>query len=122
MLQSNKGKIQKKVLYAQAVFGIEEKQAVLKSLDNGWLASGPLVQEFEEKIALLFDKKYGIAVNSGSSANLLALKALHLPTGSEVITPACTFATTVSEIINNNLIPVFVDSVVGRYTINDCCI
>jgi CDP-6-deoxy-D-xylo-4-hexulose-3-dehydrase len=91
----------------------------MKSMDNGWLASGPLVKEFEDKIALLFGKKYGIAVNSGSAANLLALRALHLPVGSEVITPACTFATTVSEIINNNLIPVFVDSIIGRYTINE---
>ena len=119
MIKSSKGSIVNKVLYAKAIFGDEEKQAVMKSLENGWLASGPLVKEFEEKIAELFGKKYGIAVNSGSSANLLAIKALGLDRGSEVITPACTFATTVSEIINNGLVPVFVDSVIGRYTINE---
>lgn len=119
MIQSNKEVIQKKILYAQAVYGKEEKQAVLKSLDNEWLASGPLVEQFEIKIAKLFGKKYGVAVNSGSSANLLAIRALNLPKGSEVITPTCTFATSVSEIVNNNLTPVFVDSVIGRYTIDE---
>lgn len=119
MIQSAEEKIQNKVLYAQAVFGDEEKKAVLESMENGWLAAGPLVKQFEEEIAALFGKKYGIAVNSGSSANLLAIRALKIPPGSEVITPACTFATTVSEIINNGLIPVFVDSVVGRYTIDE---
>lgn len=119
MIQSSQGTIKNKVTYAKAVYGKEEKRAVMKSLNNGWLASGPLVAEFERKIAAGFGKKYGIAVNSGSSANLLAIKALNLPKGGEVITPACTFATTVSEIINNNLVPVFVDSVIGRYTINE---
>ena len=118
-IKSSSGVIQKRVLYAKAVFGQEEKDAVLRSLNNGWLASGPLVNEFEEKIAELFGKKYGVAVNSGSSANLLAIHALGIRKGSEVITPACTFATTVSEIINNNLVPVFIDSVVGRYTIDE---
>lgn len=111
--------IQRKVLYSKAVYGKEEKDAVLRSLENGWLASGPLVKKFEEEVASLFGKKYGIAVNSGSSANLLALHALEIKEGSEVITPACTFATTVSEIINNRLVPVFIDSVMGRYTINE---
>lgn len=119
MIQSNVEQVKRKVLYAKAVYGDEEKQAVLKSLENGWLAAGPLVKEFEERVAKLFGKKYGIAVNSGSSANLLAIKALGIPKGSEVITPACTFATTVSEIVNNDLVPVFVDSVIGRYTINE---
>jgi CDP-4-dehydro-6-deoxyglucose reductase, E1 len=116
---SSQGIITSKVTYARAVYGKEEIDAVVRSLNNNWLASGPLVKQFEEEIAKLFGKKYGVAVNSGSSANLLAIKALNLPKGSEVITPACTFATTVSEIINNHLIPVFVDSVIGRYTINE---
>lgn len=119
MLKSNQEIISKKILYAQAVFGEEEKQAVMRSMDNKWLASGPLVKEFEAKVAKLFGKKYGIAVNSGSSANLLALQSLHLPKGSEVITPACTFSTTISSIVHNNLIPVFIDSVIGRYTIDE---
>lgn len=119
MLINNQEKIKRRILYAQAVFGEEEKKAVMESMNNMWLASGPLVSEFEKKVAKLFGKKYGIAVNSGSSANLLAIQSLHLPKGSEVITPACTFSTTVSSIVHNNLVPVFVDTVIGRYTINE---
>ena len=119
MLKSNQGNITRRILYAEAVFGEEEKQAVMRSMNNKWLASGPLVKEFEEKVAKLFGKKYGIAVNSGSSANLLAIQSLHLPKGAEVITPACTFSTTVSSIVHNNLVPIFIDTVIGRYTINE---
>ena len=119
MLKSSQETINRKILYAQAVFGEEEKQAVLRSMDNKWLASGPLVAEFEKKVAKLFGKKFGIAVNSGSSANLIAIQSLHLPKGTEVITPACTFSTTVSTIVNNNLVPVFVDAIIGRYTIDE---
>lgn len=118
-IKSSEEVIKRKVFYSQAVYGQEEKDAVLRSLENNWLASGPNVVKFEEKVARLFGKKYGIAVNSGSSANLLALHVLDLEPGSEVITPACTFATTVSEIINNNLVPVFIDSVIGRYTLDE---
>jgi CDP-6-deoxy-D-xylo-4-hexulose-3-dehydrase len=119
MLKNNQQTISKKILYAEAVYGDEEKKAVLKSMDNKWLASGPLVKEFEEKVASLFGKKYGIAVNSGSSANLVALQSIPVEKGSEVITPACTFSTTVSSIVHAGLVPVFIDSVVGRYTINE---
>lgn len=119
MLKNNQQTINKKILYAEAVFGDEEKKAVLKSMDNKWLASGPLVKEFEKKVASLFGKKYGIAVNSGSSANLVALQSIPVEKGSEVITPACTFSTTVSSIVHAGLVPVFIDSVIGRYTIDE---
>lgn len=122
MIVSNQGTVKKRILYAEAVFGKEEKKAVLKSMDNKWLASGPLVRDFEKKIAALFGKKYGIAVNSGSSANLIALQSLNLPVGSEIITPACTFSTTVSSIVNSGFVPVFVDTVIGRYTIDESLI
>lgn len=118
-LENAEQKIQRKQLYAQAVFGNEEKRAVLKSLDNSWLASGPRVRDFEETVSKLFGKKYGVAVNSGSSANLLAVACLGLEKGSEVITPGCTFATTVFPLYQNHLVPVFVDVVSGRYTINE---
>ena len=70
---------------------------------------GKHVYEFEKKIAKLFNKKYGLMVNSGSSALMLAMEVLNLPKGSEVITPALTFGTTVSYITRNNLVPVFAD-------------
>jgi CDP-6-deoxy-D-xylo-4-hexulose-3-dehydrase len=113
------GSVQYKYLYAQADYGDEEKAAVMESLENPWLAAGPKVQEFENEVTSLFGHNYGVATNSGSSANLLALESLDLPQGSEVITPACTFSTVVSSILQNNLVPVFIDSLVGRYTINE---
>ena len=70
---------------------------------------GENVKKFEKKIRNLFEKKYGVMVNSGSSALLLAFEALNLPKNSEVITPVLTFSTSVSYIIKNNLKPVFVD-------------
>ena len=70
---------------------------------------GRNVYEFEKKISKLFNKKYGLMVNSGSSALMLAMEVLNLPSGSEVITPSLTFSTTVSYIVRNGLIPVFVD-------------
>jgi CDP-4-dehydro-6-deoxyglucose reductase, E1 len=119
ILKSNQEVVKRKILYSMAVYGEEEMQAVLDSMENRWLASGPLVKEFEEKISALFGKKYGVAVNSGSSANLLAIQTLEMPEGSEIITPACTFNTTVSAIVHNRLIPVFIDCVIGRYTLNE---
>jgi len=99
-----------KVYYANAVYGKEEVNAVNKVLKNHLtLMDGPLVKEFETKVAKIFGKKYGVMVNSGSSANLIALAALDLPRGGEVITPALTFATTVAPIYQCGLVPHFVD-------------
>lgn len=103
----------KKIWYAPNKFesyGEEEIKAVEACLRDGWLAGfGPRSIEFEEKIAKKFGKKYGVFVNSGSSACLLALACLNLPKGSEVITPACTFSTTLAPIIQLGLKPVFCD-------------
>ena len=103
----------KKVWYAPNKFesyGEEEIKAVEACLRDGWLAGfGPRSIEFEEKIAKRFGKKYGVFVNSGSSACLLALAALDLPKGSKVITPACTFSTTLAPIIQLGYEPVFCD-------------
>lgn len=96
-----------KVPYAQAVYGKQEKQAVLKSLENEYLSVGKLSVEFEDKVSKIFGKKYGVFVNSGSSANLLVFQLL--PRG-EIITPALTFATTLTPILQTELSPVFIDS------------
>lgn len=119
MIISNQGQVNKKVLYAQAVFDEREKQAVIETLENGWLASGREVENFELHCKILFNKDFSLAVNSGSSANLVGLSALELPKGTPVITPATTFATTVSSAIQAGYKPIFVDSVIGRYTINE---
>jgi CDP-4-dehydro-6-deoxyglucose reductase, E1 len=112
----------KKVWYAPNKFesyGEEEIQAVVECLRSGWLAGfGPKSIEFEEKIAKHFGKKYGVFVNSGSSACLLALACLRLPRGTKIITPACTFSTTLAPIIQLGLIPVFVDVDLNTYVAN----
>src|SRR3989344_5051059 len=73
------------------VFGEPEIKAGTTSLRGGWLTTGKNTALFESKISKIFGKKYGLFVNSGSSANLLALEILRLPKGAEVITPACNF-------------------------------
>ncbi len=104
---------QRKVWYAPNKFesyGEEEIKAVEACLRDGWLAGfGPRSIEFEEKIAKRFGKKYGVFVNSGSSACLLAIAALDLPKGAKIITPACTFSTTLAPIIQLGYEPVFCD-------------
>ncbi len=103
----------RKVWYAPNKFesyGEEEIKAVEACLRDGWLAGfGPRSVEFEEKIAKAFGKKYGVFVNSGSSACLLAIAALDLPKGCKIITPACTFSTTLAPIIQLGYKPVFCD-------------
>jgi CDP-6-deoxy-D-xylo-4-hexulose-3-dehydrase len=103
----------KKVWYAPNKFesyGEEEIKAVEQCLRDGWIAGfGPRSVEFENIVSKYFGKKYGVFVNSGSSACLLALASLHLPKGSHVITPACTFSTTVAPMIQLGLKPIFCD-------------
>lgn len=112
----------RKIWYAPNKFesyGEEEIQAVVECLRSGWLAGfGPKSIEFEEKIAKHFGKKYGVFVNSGSSACLLALACLKLPKGTKIITPACTFSTTLAPIIQLGLVPVFVDVDLNTYVAN----
>ena len=107
-----------RVPYALAVHDKEEEEAVLDVIRNHKTILGKKTEEFETKVAALFGKKYGIMVNSGSSANLLAFELLNLPKGSEVITPVLTFSTTLSPIIQKQLIPVFVDVESRNYLID----
>lgn len=103
----------KKIWYAPYKFesyGEEEIKAVEESLRSGWLGGqGPKSVEFEKMVAKRFGKKYGVFVNSGSSACLLAIAALDLKKGSKIITPACTFSTTLAPIIQLGYEPIFVD-------------
>ena len=100
-----------KVYYGKAVYNQNEIRASLKVLKNKSLTliDGPSVKNLETKISRLFGKKYGLMVNSGSSANLLALASLNLQKGSEVITTTLTFSTTVAPIYQLGLIPHFID-------------
>jgi len=109
----------KKVWYAPNKFesyGEEEIKAVEQCLRDGWIAGfGPRSIEFENIVAKYFGKKYGVFVNSGSSACLLALASLKLPKGSEIVTPACTFSTTVAPMVQLGLKPIFCDVELTSY-------
>jgi len=97
-------------------YGEEEIQAVNKCLREGWLAgNGHYTDKFERIVSEFFGKKFGLFVNSGSSACMLALAALDLPKGSKIITPACTFSTTVAPVIQLGYIPVFCDVELNTY-------
>ena len=89
-----------KIYYGRAIYDNKEISATVRVLKRNSLnlIDGPSVKKLEGKIAKLFGKKYGLMVNSGSSANLLALSSFNLKKGSEIITPSLTFSTTVSPI------------------------
>uniref|UniRef100_UPI00321F795B DegT/DnrJ/EryC1/StrS family aminotransferase n=1 Tax=Legionella sp. TaxID=459 RepID=UPI00321F795B len=105
------------VPYGKTVHGEEEIEAVVSVLRTS-TQMGKHVREMEDKVATLFKKKHGIMVNSGSSANYLAVEIAELPAGSEVITPVLTFSTTVAPLIRNGLIPVFIDVEKGTFNID----
>jgi CDP-6-deoxy-D-xylo-4-hexulose-3-dehydrase len=83
-----------------------------------WLTEGHFTDGFERALEIKFNRRFALFCNSGSSANLLALAALELPKGSEVITCATGFPTTVNPIIQLGLIPVFVDCEPGTWNID----
>ena len=84
----------KKIYYGKAVYDNNEINAVNKVLKNNSLSliDGQNVKNLEKKISKIFGKKYGLMVNSGSSANLLALSSMNFKRGSEIITPSLTFS------------------------------
>jgi CDP-4-dehydro-6-deoxyglucose reductase, E1 len=105
------------ILYASAIYGEPEKKLVLDVFDKGWLSNGYYTDLFEKKLADWWGVKYAVAVNSGSSANFIATQALSLRQGSEVLTMAMGFPTTISPIIYHNLKPVYLDCHIPSYTI-----
>jgi len=106
-----------RVPYGSTVHGEEEIAAVVEVLRTTTQMSKN-VSLFEEKIALLFDKKHAVMTNSGSSALYLLIESMQLPEGSEVITPALTFATTVGCLVKNGLKPHFIDVGEDTYCLN----
>ena len=109
------------------VFGAPELSAAVEASLDFWLTSGPYTQDFESKLAKRMGGRHAFMVNSGSSANLLALTSLTssklgdraLKPGDEIITVAAGFPTTVTPILQNGLIPVYVDIDLSTYVAID---
>jgi CDP-6-deoxy-D-xylo-4-hexulose-3-dehydrase len=108
------------------VFDGADVQSLVDSSLDFWLTTGRYAHQFEIEFARFFKMRHAILVNSGSSANLLALTSLtshlleerQLKAGDEVITVAAGFPTTVNPIFQNNLIPVFVDVDIPSYNVD----
>jgi len=111
--------------YAGRVYDEKEMIALVDASLDFWLTTGRYAEQFEKGLAEFLGMKYCLLTNSGSSANLLAVSALTSPklgekrlkAGDEVITTACGFPSTLNPIIQNNLIPVFIDVDLGTYNI-----
>ena len=108
------------------VFDASELQFLVEAGLDFWLTTGRFAAKFESCFARIFNLRYAMLVNSGSSANLLALASLTSPTlgekalkpGDEVITVAAGFPTTVNAIVQNQLVPVFLDVDVPTYNVD----
>ena len=100
----------RKIYYGKAVYDSKEINAVIKVLKNNSLSlvDGKNVKILEKKVSKIFGKKYGLMVNSGSSANLLALASFNFKKNSEIIKPNLTFSTTVAPIYQLGLVPHFI--------------
>ncbi|MFC1786433.1 lipopolysaccharide biosynthesis protein RfbH [Halobacteriota archaeon] len=114
-----------RISYAKAIFDEKEVISITDSILKEWLGLGPKAREFTKMFSEYLGVSKTVLVNSGSSANLLALTALKsnkikkpLNNGEEVITPAVTFPTVVNPIIQNDLIPVIVDANIETYNID----
>lgn len=108
----------REIKYGGALIGQEEKDAINRVIDMNWW---PLAEEgilMEQEAAGYLGVKYGVLANSGSSAGLLALLALELPKGSEVIIPAVTFPTIFNIILQCGLKPVVADCEIATYTLD----
>lgn len=105
------------VPYGKTVHGQEEIDAVVEVLKTS-TQMGKNVRALEDRIAGLYAKRYGIGVNSGSSALYLAADLLDYEAGSEIITPALTFSTTVAPLVKKGWVPSFVDVEEGTYNLD----
>jgi CDP-6-deoxy-D-xylo-4-hexulose-3-dehydrase len=113
-----------RVQYGGRIFDEREIMAAVESCLDFWLTAGPCAAGFESRLAAYVGVHHALTVNSGSSANLAAVAALcsrrnerPLVPGDEVITAAVGFPTTVAPILQNGLVPVFVDCQLGTYNV-----
>ncbi|MAL94877.1 MAG: aminotransferase [Haliea sp.] len=107
----------REIRYGGAMLDQKEVDAVVNVMQTSMVV-GENVTTFEKRCANLLGKDYGVMVNSGSSALLLAIRLLDLPPGSEIITPTLTFGTDISSIVMNGHVPVLIDVEPDTYQIN----
>ncbi|KKU92927.1 MAG: DegT/DnrJ/EryC1/StrS aminotransferase, partial [Candidatus Yanofskybacteria bacterium GW2011_GWC1_48_11] len=113
------------ISYGGRVYNEKEMMNLVDAALDFWLSMGRFAEQFEKEFASFLGVKYCLLTNSGSSANLLAVSALTSPKlgerrlkpGDEVITTACGFPTTLNPIVQNNLVPVFLDVELDTYNI-----
>ena len=126
-----------KVNYSGRVYDHREMENLIEAALEFWLTLGPYGEKLETRMQAFFGSRDFVLVNSGSSANLLMVSTIcspeldqlllerakpRLKPGDEIITPAVTFPTTLAPIVQNRMIPVFVDCEVGTYNINPALI
>ena len=99
-------------------FKSELQEKINKILDNGWFILGNELLEFETTFSNLHNLNYCIGVGNGLDALTLAIKALNIEPGSEIIVPSNTYIATILAIIHNNCIPIFVEPDINTYNIN----
>lgn len=107
-----------KITYGGMMFEDDERKALHEAIERNYWPAGEEVRLMEQEAADFLGMKHGILANSGSSAGLLALSALELAKGSEVIIPATTFPTIFNIILQCGLTPVVVDSKLGTYNLS----
>ena len=86
-----------------------DTKLAIDAIKSGFIAHGPNIELFEKKFSSFCNRKYGITCNNGTTALYMAIKALKLPKGSEVILPSMTIVSCLTAIIENDLVPVFCD-------------
>lgn len=114
------------ILYGGRVYDHREVNNLMQAAKEFWLTDGHFCDEFSQGLTKFIGVRYCVLCNSGSSANLLAISALTSPLlkerrlipGDEVVTTACGFPTTLNPILQNNLIPIFIDIELGTYNID----
>jgi len=98
-----------KIAWAKPSIGIDEKKAINKVFDSGWLTQGPVTETLEKKIAQMIGCKHVIVTNNGTSSLICSLLSHNIGPGDEVIVPSFTFIATVNAILSVGAKPILVD-------------
>ena len=126
-MPKHRGKIAEGVRHmipiAEPSLGIEELTNVVQAIESGWISSqGKFILEFEQKFAHYCGAQYGVATSNGTAALHLALEALGVGKGDEVIVPTLTFIATANAVTYSGAKPVLVDSHPAYWCLNPDCI